>query len=74
LLGATAPGLLHRLASPDPASWRHPFHLYLHHADLSADAARRAGCSARTVAFIRGSAGDGDAAQLAALRAADEAS
>jgi hypothetical protein len=26
------------------------------------------------VAFIRGSAGDGDAAQLAALRAADEAS
>ena len=26
-------------ASPAPtlASWRHPFHLYLHHADLSAD-------------------------------------
>jgi hypothetical protein len=74
LLGATAPGLLRRLASQDPASWRHGFHLYLHHADLSADAARRAGCSARTVAFIRGSAGDSDAAQLAALRAADEAS
>ena len=36
---AVAPRALRRLASSDPRSWRYPFHLYLHHAALSADAA-----------------------------------
>lgn len=74
LLDAGAPGLLHRLASPDADSWRHGFHLYLHHGPMSADAARRAGCSERTARFIRAEVEPVDAPLLAALRAADEAS
>jgi hypothetical protein len=74
LLAAVAPRLLARLASPDPRSWRHPFHLYLHHATLSADLAARAGCSPRTVAFIGGTAAGPDASLAAAFAAADEAS
>jgi hypothetical protein len=74
LMEAAAPRLLASLASRDPRSWRHPFHLYLHHASLSADAAARAGCSPRTVALIRGTANGPDASLAAALAAADEAS
>jgi hypothetical protein len=74
LLEAAAPRLLARLASAEPASWRYPFHLYLNHAALSADAAAGAGCSPRTVAFIRGSSTGTDASLAAALTAADEAS
>ena len=74
LLAAVAPRLLARLASPDPRSWRYPCHLYLHHAELSADVAARAGCSPRTVALIRGTAQGADASLAAALAAADEAS
>ena len=74
LMGAAAPSLLRRLASPDPASWRHPFHLYLHHGPMSADLALAAGCGQRTAAFIRGTAATDDARLAAAFRAADEAS
>jgi hypothetical protein len=74
LLEAFAPRALERLASPEPGSWRHPFHLYLHHADLSADAARAAGCSERAACFIGGPVPDADASLAAALHAADEAS
>jgi hypothetical protein len=75
LLAAVSPSTLERLASRDPRSWRHPFHLYLHHAELSADAALDAGCSARTAAFIRSEAPlPADAPLLAALTAADDAS
>ena len=74
LLEAFAPRLLERMASTDPKSWRYPLHLYLHHADLSADAAREAGCTERTAAFIRGSVVAADAQQMAALIHADEAS
>jgi hypothetical protein len=74
LLEAFAPRTLARLASPQAGSWRHPFHLYLHHAGLSAEAARAAGCSERTAAFIRGSAPPADRALAAAFHVADEAS
>lgn len=75
LLDAFAPGLLRRLASPDGGSWRHPFHLYLHHEQLSADLAEAAHLSPRTVAFLRGGAADpADAQLVAALKAADDAS
>ena len=74
VLQAVAPRALTRLESPDERSWRYPFHLYLHHAALSADAALRAGCSPRTAAFIRGTAGRADAALAVALSRADEAS
>lgn len=74
LLEAFAPRLLARLASTDPRSWRHPFHLYLHHAPMSADAALAAGCPPRVAAFIRGTSAAPDASLADALRAADEAS
>jgi hypothetical protein len=74
LLESLAPSRLERLASSDPRSWRYPFHLYLHHADLSADAAAGAGCSDRSVAFIRGRARGADASLAAAFASADEAS
>lgn len=73
LLDALAPRGLRLMASPDPTSWRHPFHLYLHHAELSADLARAAGCSERTAAFIRGRPTRAvDEPLLAALKAADD--
>lgn len=74
LLEAFAPAVLRRLASADPRSWRHPFHLYLHHDDLSAELVTAAGGSPRSAAFIRGTA-DGDDARLQrALTDADDAS
>jgi hypothetical protein len=72
LLEAISSGALARLASADQGSWRYPFHLYLHHAALSADAALAAGCSTRAAAFIRGSAEAADAPLAAALGRADE--
>jgi len=72
VLEAVAPPALARLASPDERSWRYPFHLYLQHAALSADAALAAGCSPRTADFIRGTTGPSDAALAAALERADE--
>ncbi|MEO8247403.1 MAG: hypothetical protein ABI622_09830 [Chloroflexota bacterium] len=74
LLEAFAPRSLARLASADPRSWRHGFHLYLHHEALSADAALAAGCPPRVGAFIRGSVPTADVTLAAALRAADDAS
>jgi hypothetical protein len=74
VLGAVAPRALAWLASPDERSWRYPFHLYLHHTALSAEAALDAGCSRRTAALISGSTEPADAVARAALRRADEAS
>ena len=74
LLEAFAPGVLRRVASPDPGSWRYPFHLYLHHAVISADLATGAGCSPRVAAFIRGTATGEDARLQRALTDADDAS
>lgn len=74
LLGAALPSLLARLADDRVDSWRYPFHLYLHHAELSARAARAAGCSERAAQLIRGTTEDDDLPALTALRTADEAS
>lgn len=74
LLEAFAPGLLRRLAVPDPTSWRHPFFLYVHHAELSAGLAVDAGCSERAAAFIRGAPAEADVRLWRALEAADDAS
>lgn len=74
LLEALAPAVLRRLADPDPASWRHAFHLYLHHAVVSAELASAAGCSPRTAAFIRGDGTGADARLQRALTDADDAS
>ena len=74
LLAAGAPWLLRRLASRDPHSWRHPFHLYLHHGRLSAEMALAAGCGPRVGAFIRGTAVGADTHLQQAMGAADDAS
>jgi hypothetical protein len=74
LLEAVAPRGLGRLASTNPGSWRYPFHLHLHHAQLSARAALDAGCGPRVAAFITGTPDPSDAQLEAALRAADAAS
>ncbi len=74
MIEALSPRMLARLASSDPGSWRHPFHLYLHHEALSADLAVRAGCTPRAAAFIRGTVSAVDTELLRALRAADDAS
>jgi len=74
LLAALVPGVLRRLADPDPASWRYPFHLYLRHGPLSADLAERDGASPRAAAFIRGTPDPADAHLSRALTEADDAS
>jgi len=74
LLEATAPSVLGRLGRPDPTSWRHPFHLYLHHEPMSAARASEAGCPPRVRDFIRREVADADVQLLAALTNADDAS
>ena len=74
LMARLAPGSLARLASPDPGSRGNAWWVFLHHAQLSADAARSAGLSERVAAFIAGSAPAGDERLAMALHAADEAS
>lgn len=72
LLEALAPRLLARLASPQERSWRYPFHLFVQHGPMSANAALAAGCSVRCADFISGSSAE--LSLQAALHAADEAS
>ncbi len=74
LLETVSPRILARLATPDPGSRGYPWHLYLHHGELSARLAREAGLSERTVTFIAGRALPSDAALAAALQRADDAS
>ncbi len=75
LLESISPRLLRRVATEDPGSWRHPFHLYLYHDRLSADLAEDSGCPPRAVAFLRGSAvGSADVQLAHALKVADDAS
>jgi hypothetical protein len=73
VLEVGAPGLLRRVAGPgEGTAWRQALYRCLHHAELGAEAARRAGSSERTVALIRE---DGSAAApelLLALKGADD--
>ncbi|MGB8646779.1 MAG: hypothetical protein WCF84_16180 [Anaerolineae bacterium] len=58
---ALSPFLLPRLAladprnpdGPPPSGWRYPFYLSLHHPELGAEAAERAGLDPRAVILIR---------------------
>lgn len=74
VLAFAAPRLLRRMASSDPASRGYPWHLFLHHAELSARATREAGLPERTARLIAGRAAGPDAALAQALRDADDAS
>lgn len=48
-----APGVLAWLAAGEPRGWRRPFVIHGQHAELSAQWAAQAGCSAVTVSLIR---------------------
>jgi hypothetical protein len=74
LVRAWRPALLARVGHEGARGWRRPFFVQVHHAELSADLARGAGCSERTVALIRHHEdvpGAGDDPLLAALQAVD---
>jgi hypothetical protein len=74
LMRALWPGLLERLGRERRGGWRRPFFVQQHHAELGAELALQAGCSARTAALIRlheGPAGPAEDRLLAALRDAD---
>lgn len=53
LMEAARPGWAQRIARDDPASWRYPFYLHLHHPELGARLAEEAGCSPLTAELIR---------------------
>ncbi len=53
LLNAVSRGLLPRLASADPRSWRYPFYLSLCHPELGAQEGARVGLDPRAVTLIR---------------------
>ena len=53
LLNAFEKSWLPSLASPNPRSWRYPLYLSLHHPELGAEAAERAGLDPRAVSLIR---------------------
>jgi hypothetical protein len=42
-----------RLVQAKPGSWRYPFYVHEHHAELGARHCEQAGCSQRTVALVR---------------------
>ncbi|MHB0856627.1 MAG: HD domain-containing protein [Anaerolineae bacterium] len=53
LLGWAHEPLLARLASPDPSSWRYPYHVHLRHAELGAQLCAQVGCPPEVVALVR---------------------
>jgi putative nucleotidyltransferase with HDIG domain len=67
------PGLLERIGRDRPGSWRRPFYVQEHHAEIGAELAQQAGCSPITVELIRRHEGvpEPENKLLAALRAAD---
>jgi hypothetical protein len=81
LLEAGAPGLLRRVAERgdgtaqtggDSGGWRQALYRCLHHAELGAEAARRAGSSERTIALIREDRSAAAPELLLALKGADD--
>lgn len=74
LMRAFRPKLLEQLGEDSPGSWRRPYYVQTHHADLGAELAHRVGCSPVTVELIRrheDPPGTSDDALLVALQAAD---
>jgi hypothetical protein len=54
LMEAFWPALLEKLAINRPQSWLYGFYIYRYHADLSAELAKRSGCSPSVLELIRG--------------------
>lgn len=73
LLEAGSPGLLRRAVKQgEGRTWRHALYRCLHHPELGARMARRAGCSEQVIALIEATEQDGPDEGLVALRAADD--
>jgi len=53
LLRALHPVWLDMLTTNDPTSWRYPFYIHRHHAELGARRCAEAGCSSLTVWLVR---------------------
>jgi len=80
LFGRCGRGILERLASAQPTSWRYPLYVLLHHAALGAALCQGAGCPPAVVRLVglHDAKAWTEAPELAdslmALRAADDAS
>jgi hypothetical protein len=79
LLNALAPGIGARLGLQNPRSWRYPFYVSRHHAELGADRAAQAGVDPLAVELIRSHSVHGSnrgpgvpGELLAALQAVDD--
>ena len=53
LLQTISGSLVEDLADPDPTSWRHPFYVHLHHADIGARRCQDAGCAQQVIDMVR---------------------
>jgi hypothetical protein len=73
LLGAATPGLRRTLAAERGAGWRQDLWRLLHHPEIGADMAQRAGASDDVVRMIRLQDAPAPDARLALLQAADDA-
>ena len=73
LIRAARPAWLDRLASPDPRSWRHPFHVYNQHPARGAALAQAAGAAPAVVALIAAHHEPGGDPLAGVLCRADEA-
>lgn len=73
LLGALAPALRPKLAAERSAGWRQALWRLLHHPEIGADMAQKAGASDDVVRMIRLQDAPASDARLALLQAADDA-
>jgi len=75
LMNALSPNLVGQIGQDQPGSWRWPFFVQMHHAEIGAELAQYAGCSGCTAELIRSHEaprGQTDGALLAALQRADD--
>jgi len=73
LIRAVRPAWLLRLASPNPQSWRYPFHIHQQHPARGAALAQAAGASPAVVALVAAHHEPGDNPLAGVLCRADEA-
>jgi len=52
LLERVGVGLCDRAIGPSPSSWRYPFYVHLHHAEIGANLCRQVGCSDRVTRLV----------------------
>ena len=76
LLEGFGRGLGDLATDPSPASWRYPFYVHVHHAEIGADLCHQAGCSDRVTRLVLYHKDSGSLAELPSgldlLQAADD--